>query len=375
MNKLSFAKLFATALLASSFTVGLPVAHAYVTPGAPPPIPGSPGQGLYEGVAQLNQITRKGGGQWYRVSLLQPISLSRLEISVLNASVKLHEVSVVTENRARVNVLALSNTPVVTAGQAIASEDLYLNSRVILVDIRAESFGAYSDILVHALSSEGTPQLVVGDVAPQPPPVRPQPQPPVRPSPQPPTYGGDLRGYCADYDHQQFYAAKQFAYSSQGVDLTEQDSVQWALNYNNTHNCGTIQEFIARFTPLRSIAYSSQGLDLTSQEAARFALNMAEYVSRAEAQEMSQTIQAVRNFAYSTQGMNMTSQDAGMLARRWVESRCENASVVRQIQQQFIKEYNFAYSTSGLNMTSQDAVRYAAGRVAGMTRCGNLLVR
>jgi hypothetical protein len=368
MNKLSFAKLFATALLASSFTVSSQVAHAYITPGSPPPVPGAPGYGLYEGVAQLNQITRKGGGQWYRVSLLQPLSLSRLEISVLNASVKLHEVSVVTENRARVNIQALMNTPIVTAGQAIASENLYLNSRVILIDIRAESFGAYSDILVRALSQEGTPQLVVGDVAPQ-------PQPPVRPSPQPPSYGGDLRGYCADHDHQQFYKAKQFAYSSQGVDLTEQDSVQWALNYNNTHNCGTIQEFIARFTPLRTIAYSSQGLDLTSQEAARFALNMAEYVSRAEAQEISQTIQAVRTFAYSTQGLDMTSQDAGMLARRWVESRCENASVVRQIHQQFIKEYNFAYSTSGLNMTSQDAIRYAAGRVAGMTRCGNLLVR
>lgn len=381
MTKLSFAKLFASTLLVSSVSM----AQSYITPSnpPPPPIPGGPGQGLYEGVVQISQITRKGGGQWYRVSLNRPMGLNRLQISVLSAAIKVHEVSMVTESRNRINVSLLSNTPVIQAGQSIDSEGLFLSNKIILIDIRAESFGAYADILVHVLSSEGQPVLYTGDQpprpqpqppAPQPPPVRPQPQPPVYP--QPPQSGyGDLFGYCPDYDHQQFVEAKRFAYSSQGVDLLEADATQWALNYNNTHACGTIQEYVARFTPLRAIAYSSQGLDLLSADATRFALNLADYVTRAQAQEISQTIQAVKSFAYSSQGLDLLSADAGLLARRWVENRCEGPVVVRQIQQQFIKEYNFAYSSQGLNMTGADARRYAAGRVANMTRCGFLLAR
>lgn len=394
MTKLSFAKLFATTLLVSSFTA----AHAYITPSnpPPPPIPGGPGQGFNEGVVELNQITRKGGGQWYRVSLVRPVLLDRVQISVLSASVKIHEASLVMEDRNRVPLSLLTNTGVLQAGQSVQSEGLHTHTgrRAILIDIRAESFGAYSDILVHALSISDIPELVGGEAPPsrpQPPPVRPQPlpprpqppvqpqppvypQPPVRPGPPPSQYG-DLFGYCPDYDHRQFAEAKRFAYSSQGIDLLDAEATQWALNYNNTHACGTIQEYIARFTPLRQIAYSSQGLDLLSAEAVRFALNLADYVTRAEAQEMSQTIQAVRSFAYSAQGLDMISADAGMLARRWVENRCEGPAVVRQIQQQFVKEYNFAYSSSGLNMTGADARRYAASRVAHMTRCGFLIAR
>lgn len=390
MTKLSLAKLFATTLLASSSLM----AHAQIAPltPPPPPIPGGPGQGLYEGVVELNQITREGGGQWYRVSLVRPMTLGRVQISVLSASVKIHEASIVTENRNRVNLSLLRNTAVIGEGQTVSSEGLFTvqAERAILIDIRAESFGAYADILVHAISPEGTPELTLGELPPsrpQPPPVRPQPpaprpqpqppvypQPPVRPG-QPPQQYGDLFGYCQDMDHQQFYKAKQFAYSTQGMDLMEDGAVNWALNYNNTHACGTIQEYIARFNPLRQVAYSTQGLDMTSQEAARFAENMADYVTREYALQLSQTIQAVRSFAYSTQGLDMTSQDAGLLARRWAENRCEDASVVRQIQAQFTKEYNFAYSTSGLNLTSQEAIRYAANRVAYMTRCGFLLAR
>lgn len=369
MTKLSLVRLFASTVLVSSALC----AHAYVTPSAPPPppIPGAPGQGLYEGVAQLNQITRKGGGQWYRVSLRRPLSLNRVEVSVLRASVKIHEVSIVTERQTRMSLRALSNTPVVSSGQVIASEDFYLNERVSLVDIRAESFGATSDILIHALSQEGTPDLIVVDLAP-PPPVR--PQPPVRPEP-PPSYGTDLGGYCRDVNHTQFYEAKNFAYSPQGLNMNQDQATQWALNYNNTHACGTISEYSARFTILRGIAYSPEGFNMTGQDAARWALQLVEYTGRPEAQQMEATIKAIRSFAYSPRGLNMSSQEAGSLARRWVENRCEGTSLIRDMQARFEREYDFAYSPQGLNMTREEATRYAINRVGYMSRCGYLLAR
>lgn len=213
----------------------------------------------------------------------------------------------------------------------------------------------------------------LGDSIPLPDPHPPQ-QPPEHPPQNPNPPMTDLRGHCLDPDHSQFRRARSFSYSLEGLDLSEEEAVQWGINYNNSHKCGTIQEYIARFTPLRNIAYSKRGLNLSSREAALFALEFVESVTSIQTKEITRTITTMKDFAYSSDGMNLSDSEASELARRWVKNNCENSAKINLIRQRFKKEYSFAYSPSGLNLSSQEAVSYAARKVAPMSRCGNLLV-
>lgn len=134
-------------------------------PGYPPPYPGRPQPpppqyGQYTGTAQINQITRQGGGRWYRISLQQPLAISNVELRVLRANVRLHEASLVTDYGQRLPIYEMSNTPVLGQNATVGSY-INRNDRVVAIDIRAESFGAYADVLVNVTSREGYPALIV----------------------------------------------------------------------------------------------------------------------------------------------------------------------------------------------------------------------
>lgn len=201
-----------------------------------------------------------------------------------------------------------------------------------------------------------------------------------RPTPPPiypPNYGGgygSLRGYCPDYDHQEFYAAKTFAYSTSGMDLSSDQSAQWALNYVQTHRCGTIKEYVARFKALYSMAYSTSGLNMSAANARAYSAERVEYVTEPQIQQIVETATAVRSFVYSTSGLNRDSATAGRVAMAWIDrGTCGNAQEVEMIRQHYSKEYAFAYSTSGLNMSSNGARDYALGKISRYTRCIDLL--
>ncbi len=199
----------------------------------------------------------------------------------------------------------------------------------------------------------------------------------VVPTPPPPTsYGSyaSLRGYCSDQDHQEFYAAKAFAYSTSGLNLTTDQSVQWALDYTRSHRCGSINEYSARFRALYSLAYSTSGLNMSSNDAAAYASKRVETVTEQQVQQIREVSTAVKNFVYSTNGLNRDSSTAARVAMAWVDrGYCGNASEVEMIRQQYSKEYSFAYSTSGLNMSSNGARDYALDRISRNTRCADLL--
>ena len=130
------------------------------TPGYPPPPPQHPGYGQYTGTVQINAVTRRAGGQWYRISLQRPLALSNVELRVLRANVRLHEASLVTDYGQRLPLYEMSNTPVLGQNTVISSY-INRNDRVVAVDIRAESYGAFSDVLVNVSSREGYPSLIV----------------------------------------------------------------------------------------------------------------------------------------------------------------------------------------------------------------------
>jgi surface antigen len=146
-------------------------------------------------------------------------------------------------------------------------------------------------------------------------------------------YGGNgsLSGYCPDYNHQQFYAAKEFAFSSTGLNLTTNNATQWALNYNQTHRCGTIHEYARQFA-------------------------------------------AVKEFAFSSSGLNKTTSRAVSIATQWVDrGNCGNSDVVQQLWSAYEREFQFAFSSSGLNMTTNNARSYAIQKLGRMSRCPDLL--
>ena len=130
-------------------------------PRPPGPPPGQyPGGQLYQGSIQINAVTRRPGGAWYRVSLYRPLVLSNLEFRVLRANLRFHETALVTERGFRIPVYELSNTPMLGQGGMMG---VYVNrnERIVAIDIRTESFGDYADLLVTVMSPEYYPQLSV----------------------------------------------------------------------------------------------------------------------------------------------------------------------------------------------------------------------
>ncbi|WP_413287715.1 beta-sandwich domain-containing protein [Bdellovibrio sp. HCB337] len=137
-----------------------------------------------DGVAILKGITRKSGGQVYRLDLQEPLRLERVSILILSAKLKVHSARLVTESQTRISLANLTNTAVTAAGQTLKSEYINRNDRIAALEIRAESFGAVADIIVTATSDEGLPVLIDEDSSSAPPPYN----PPYEPSPEPPPY-------------------------------------------------------------------------------------------------------------------------------------------------------------------------------------------
>lgn len=206
-------------------------------------------------------------------------------------------------------------------------------------------------------------------------------QPPLIPgnpgtNPGQPSYppSNSLAGYCDDYDHAQFTAAKNFAYSSAGLDLTSNGATDWALRYNQTHACYTISEYQSRFSVLKNFAYASNGLDMTSRDAVQYALSKVENTTVQQAQQMQTTLSAIKTFAYASNGLDLTSADSANLARNWIDrGYCEDERGIQVIAERYRTEYNFAYSSGGLNYNAPQAKQYALSRIRNMTACGDLL--
>ncbi|AFY00689.1 beta-sandwich domain-containing protein [Bdellovibrio bacteriovorus] len=158
-------------------------------PEAPMPPP-PPGQYLQEGTLEIQGISRKSGGEYYRISLRRAVSLERIEVAALAMRLKIHDASVITEDGQRVSIREFRNTAVFGVGSRAVSENLNLRSRIVAIDILAESYGGYADVRVTALSTDERPQLVLGNLQPE------RPQRPDRPNrPERPDRPGNGGGH------------------------------------------------------------------------------------------------------------------------------------------------------------------------------------
>jgi hypothetical protein len=200
------------------------------------------------------------------------------------------------------------------------------------------------------------------------------PNPIPHPIPHPiPVQPGNLRGYCSDSDYSQFKAAKSFAYSPSGLNLSDTAATEWALDYNRTHRCYTIEEYKARFTELKQYAYSPSYLNKSDSEAVRFALEHAEQVTVNEAREWKANFSLIQQFFYSPSYLNRSSQVAAERSDQWVRRFCGGANEISNLKSEYSKHYSFAYSPSGLNYSSERAAQYAVSKISYLTHCSDLL--
>lgn len=133
-------------------------------PQAPPMPPPPPGQYLQEGTLEIQGISRRSGGEWYRISLRRAVSLERVEVAALAMRLKIHDASLITEGGQRVSIREFRNTAVFGVGSRAVSENLNLRQRIVAIDILAESYGGFADVRVTALSTDDRPQLVLGNL-------------------------------------------------------------------------------------------------------------------------------------------------------------------------------------------------------------------
>lgn len=163
--------------------------------------------------------------------------------------------------------------------------------------------------------------------------VRPEvPNYPDRPYyPERPSYNDYLSGYCQDYNHENFYAAKEFAqdYYS-GLAMLSTQATEWAMNYNRTHRCNSISEYKRRFMAVYTFA---------------------------------------NDYSY---GLAQLSTPARSMALQWVNNNCEGVETVEQIKQVYAREYQFATSYK-VGMLTTEARRYALRQIRPLTRCSELL--
>jgi len=107
----------------------------------------------------FSSVTQKRGGEWLRVSLAQPMQLSSIEISVLEAKAKTHEVVVYADN-GQVFKLQADGTVIFSAQSSAQIKDLRgIVNRITAIDVRVESMGSKSIINVKVNSLEGVPKL------------------------------------------------------------------------------------------------------------------------------------------------------------------------------------------------------------------------
>lgn len=121
----------------------------------------------------------------------------------------------------------------------------------------------------------------------------------------------------------------------------------------------SVSEYQSTFVRIKDFAYSSEGLNLTSSGATSYAHEWTQKYACEDAYRFMTEFTRLKNFAYASSGLNRTSSGAVSYAKEGIDRICEGYNY----EQEFSSLYEFAYSTRGLNMTSSAATNYARERV------------
>jgi hypothetical protein len=141
------------------------------------------------------------------------------------------------------------------------------------------------------------------------------------------------RQLCANDDISALSVAtktiKDFAYASDGLNLTDAAATQYALDWTKTYPCNAANEFARVGKNLRNYAYGSNGLNLASSAAADY---VETSITRVCDLSVDYVVEGKKfyDYAYSSSGLNMTSSQASAYTRQKIEERyltCSNGDV------------------------------------------------
>lgn len=107
----------------------------------------------YDSTVTINQITRQSQGQWYRILLNQPVALNRIDLQVTAARLRVYEITVITDQRQRVQLDSFEGNGVLDLGNTITTSST--GGRIIAIDMRLESYGDIASVKVGVIASYG----------------------------------------------------------------------------------------------------------------------------------------------------------------------------------------------------------------------------
>lgn len=118
-------------------------------------------QSAYEGVGRIGEISRKAGGELYKLDLTKAVPLTQLRAKPEVGHVKLLSVTLVTEKKERIPVKALSNVIVANTDPALLSENFSSDVGIITVEVKAEALWDKAILDINAISNKEMPQLAL----------------------------------------------------------------------------------------------------------------------------------------------------------------------------------------------------------------------
>lgn len=124
----------------------------------PQPRPIPPPNYSGEASVQFNGVTRRVGGEWWRVGFNRSTTIDYVQLNIWSAGARVYEAYAITESNRRIPLDDLTYYGTLYSGASVSSS-VRTYERIIALDFRVESMGGYADINVRVSSDEGTPYI------------------------------------------------------------------------------------------------------------------------------------------------------------------------------------------------------------------------
>lgn len=119
------------------------------------------GQTQYEGSARLSEITRKGGGDLYRLDLAKPLPLSAIKAKAKSGKVKVISIHLVNEKNEKIALKSFNNIILSDSDKEVLGDNSSNNLSILGIEIQAEAMGGNASLDINAVSSVEAPKLAL----------------------------------------------------------------------------------------------------------------------------------------------------------------------------------------------------------------------
>lgn len=156
-------------LVGAQLSYANPVQDSNTKPDMPkPPAPPSsptppPSETQYEGIGQIDQITRQRGGDLYRLDLIKSLPLVRVEAKAKLGRMRIYSVSLVTDKNEKIPVRQLTGIDIGEPGAAVSSEIFDVKAGIAGIEILTEAMGGEAALEIKAFSTKEAPRLTLGN--------------------------------------------------------------------------------------------------------------------------------------------------------------------------------------------------------------------